>query len=169
MAGSFETKLGDERTQLEAFVHDQREQIALLLDGIDDEMARRRLVPSLTTLGGLVKHCAFVERVWFQVGLLGRTRAEVGLPEEIDDSFVLTDDDTVESLVADYRLAWAESLAAAAAYGLDDLVEHNRRSPMTLRWVHLHLVRELARHAGHGDILREQILAADGDGPVLIA
>lgn len=162
MAGSFDTKLGDERAQLEAFVHDQREQIALLLDGLDDEQARRRLVPSLTTLGGIVKHCAFVERVWFQVGLLGRSRSEVGLPEDIDESFVLTDDDTVASLVADYRAAWAESLAAAAPYRLDDLVEHNRRSPMTLRWVELHLVRELARHAGHGDILREQILAADG-------
>ncbi len=169
MAGSFETKLGDERTQLEAFVHDQREQIAMLLDDLDDEQARRRQVPSLTTLGGLVKHCAFVERVWFQVGLLGRTRAELGLPEDIDESFTLTESDTVESLVADYRLAWAESLAAAAAYGLDDLVEHSRHSPISLRWVHLHLVRELARHAGHGDILREQILAADGDGPVLIA
>ena len=167
MAGSFETRLGDERAQLEAFVHDQREQIAVLLDGITDEQARRRLVPSLTTLGGLVKHCAFVERVWFQVGLLGRTRAELGLPEEIDDSFVLTDDDTVESLVADYRAAWAESLAAAAPYGLDDLVEHNRRSPMTLRWVHLHLIRELARHAGHGDILREQILADEGPEPLV--
>lgn len=165
MAGSFETKLGDERTQLEAFVHDQREQIAMLLDDLDDEQARRRLVPSLTTLGGLVKHCAFVERVWFQVGLLGRTRAEVGLPDAIDESFTLTDDDTVESLVADYRLAWAESLAAAAAYGLDDLVEHSRHSPISLRWVHLHLIRELARHAGHGDILREQILAADEHGP----
>jgi hypothetical protein len=169
MAGSFETRLGDERAQLEAFVHDQREQIAMLLDGLDDEQVRRRLVPSLTTLGGIVKHCAFVERVWFQVGLLGRTRAEVGLPEEIDDSFRLDDGDTVESLVADYRAAWAESVAAAAPYGLDDLVEHNRRSPMTLRWVELHLVRELARHAGHGDILREQILAADDAGPVLIA
>ncbi len=168
MAGSFDTKLGGERAQLEAFVHDQREQIALLLDGLDDEQARRRLVPSLTTLGGIVKHCAFVERVWFQVGLLGRTRSEVGLPEDIDESFVLTDDDTVASLVADYRAAWAESLAAAAPYGLDDLVEHNRRSPMTLRWVELHLVRELARHAGHGDILREQILAADGQQPLVV-
>ncbi|MFN8158575.1 MAG: DinB family protein [Candidatus Nanopelagicales bacterium] len=161
MPSSFETKLGDERAQLEAFLFDQRDQIATLLDGLDDEQARRRLVPSLTTLAGIVKHCAFVERVWFQVGLLGRTRAEVGLPEEIDDSFRLTDDDTVASLVADYRAAWAESDAAAAAYSLDDLVEHNRRSPMTLRWVYCHLVRELARHAGHGDILREQILAVD--------
>lgn len=167
MAGSFDTKLGDERTQIEAFLHDQRDQIATLLDGLDDEQARRSLVPSLTTLAGIVKHCAFVERVWYQVGLLGRTRAELGLPEEIDDTFRLTDADTVEALTADYRAAWADSEAAATAYSLDDLVEHNRRSPMTLRWVHLHMIRELGRHAGHGDILREQILAADEQSPAV--
>jgi hypothetical protein len=161
MTGSSETLLGDERTQLEAFLHDQRDQIATLLDGLTDEQARRNLVPSLTTPAGLVKHCAFVERVWFRVGLAGRTRAELGLPDEIDDSFRLDDHDSVDSLVADYHAAWAESAALAAEHSLDDLVLHNRRSPMTLRWVYLHLTRELARHAGHGDILREQILAAD--------
>jgi hypothetical protein len=41
---------------------------------------------------------------------------------------------------------------------MDDEVLHNRRSPLSLRWVHLHLISELARHAGHADILREQIL-----------
>ena len=161
MTGSFETRIGDERTLLEAFLDDQRSGIVRLLDDLTDDQARRRLVPSLTTPGGLVKHCTFVERVWFQVGLLGRTRDEVGLPTHVDDSFRLTDDDTLESLVGDYRAAWAASDEAAAAYGLDDLVEHSRHSPLSLRWVYLHMIRELAQHEGHGDILREQILAAD--------
>jgi uncharacterized damage-inducible protein DinB len=161
MTGSFDVRVADEAAQLPAFVTDQREQIAELLEGLTDEQARRRLVPSLTTLAALVKHCTFVERVWFQEGLLGRSRADIGIPTTIDESFALADDDTVGSLLADLRAAWAESDAAAAPYALDDLVTHNRNSPMTLRWVYLHLVRELARHAGHGDILREQILAAD--------
>lgn len=159
--GSFETKIADERVQLEAFLHDQRSAIASLLDGLDEDQARRRLVPSLTTPASIVKHCTFVERVWFQVGLLGRTRAEVGLPTDVDDSFALADDDTLESLVADFRAACTESDAAAASYGLDDLVEHSRHSPVTLRWLYLHLIRELARHAGHGDILREQLGVVD--------
>ena len=50
----------------------------------------------------------------------------------------------------------------AAAFSLDDLAMHNRRGPRSLRWIYLHLIEELARHAGHGDILREQILAAGG-------
>ena len=47
-------------------------------------------------------------------------------------------------------------------YAMDDEVLHNRRSPLSLRWVHLHLIAELARHAGHADILREQIDGATG-------
>lgn len=149
-----------ERATLQAFVDDQRLAIVELLDGITDEEARRSLVPSLTTLASLLKHCAFVEQVWFQVGLAGRTRVELGIPAEAHDSWLLDDADTVESLLAAYDEACAESNRIAGDHDLDDLVLHNRRSPLTLRWVYAHMIRELARHAGHGDILREQILAA---------
>lgn len=156
------TLTGSEREQIESFLHANRAEIVGLLDGLTDEQARRRLVPSLTTLLGLVKHAAFAERVWFDVALAGRTRAEIGLPVSVDDSFVLTDDDTVESVLAQYRQAWADADEIAAAFSLDDLAMHNRRGPLSLRWIYLHLIGELARHAGHGDILREQILAPGG-------
>ncbi len=120
-------------------------------------------MPSATTLLGLVKHCAFVERVWFHVSLAGRSREDVGIPYDADASWELVDGDTVASVLADYRTAWAEADDLAAPYDLDDLVVHNRRGPLTLRWVYVHLVEELARHAGHGDILREQALAAADD------
>ncbi|GAB0025467.1 hypothetical protein VN1338_45220 [Helicobacter pylori] len=42
----------------------------------------------------------------------------------------------------------------------DDVVTGNRRGPLPLRWVLVHVLRELAQHAGHADILREQVLAA---------
>jgi hypothetical protein len=155
------TRVGSERGQLEAFLFDNREELLETLEGLTDEQARRRLVPSLTTPLSLVKHATFVEKVWFQVSLAGRTRAEIGLPENSEESFILTDADTVESVTAGFREAVAESERIAAAYALDDLAHHNRRSPLTLRWIYVHMVEELARHAGHADILREQILAAD--------
>ena len=156
------TLTGSEREQIESFLHDNRVEIVGLLDGLTEEQARRRLVPSLTTLLGLVKHAAFAERVWFDVALAGRTRAEIGLPTSVDDSFILTDDDTIESVLAHYRQAWTNADEIAAAYSLDDLAMHNRRGPLSLRWIYVHMIEELARHAGHGDILREQILAAFG-------
>jgi hypothetical protein len=39
-------------------------------------------------------------------------------------------------------------------------VTGNRRGPLPLRWVYLHMLRELAQHGGHADILREQVLAS---------
>jgi Protein of unknown function (DUF664) len=158
---SEQTLIGSEREQLEAFLEDNRSELAVALDGLTEEQARRSLVPSLTTVLGLVKHAAWVERVWFQVSLLGRTRAELGMSEHGDDSFRLTADDSIVSVAADFTAACEESRAAAAGYGLDDLVLHNRRGPLTLRWVYAHMIEELARHAGHADILREQILAPD--------
>ena len=155
------TLTGTERAQLEAFLHDNRLEIVGLLDGVTEEQARRRLVPSLTTLLALVKHATFVEKVWFQCSLAGRTRTEVGIPEDARDSFLIDEGDTVESVLAGYRRAWTEADEIAAAYDLDDLAVHNRRGPLTLRWIYVHMVEELARHAGHGDILKEQVLAAD--------
>jgi hypothetical protein len=107
-----------------------------------------------------VKHAAFVERVWFDEAITCRTRVEIGIPATPDESFILAGDDTVESVQADYRAACADSRRAVAALGLDDVVRGNRRGPLPLRWVYLHMLRELAQHCGHADILREQVLAA---------
>ena len=153
--------LTGEREQIEAFVGDARREIVDLLDGLTEEQARRRLVPSKTSLLSLVKHATFVERVWFPVAFEGRTREELGLPDDVDESFDLDDSDTVVAVRAGYLAAVADAERIAAAYTLDDVALHNRRSPLSLRWIYLHLIRELARHAGHGDILREQILAED--------
>jgi hypothetical protein len=148
------------RDQLEGFVDHHRRNLHDSLDGLTEEEARRRLVPSLTTLLGLVKHATFVEQVWFDEALTGRTREEIGIPATVDESFALTDDDTIESVRARYVEICAASRAAAAAYDLDDVVTGNRRGPLPLRWIHLHVLRELAQHCGHADILREQVLAA---------
>ena len=155
------TLIADERTQLEEFLETNRDELVETLDGLDEEQARRRLVPSLTTLLGLVKHVTWAEQVWFHVGLAGRTREELGIPHENDPSWELEDGDTIASVLAEYRRVRPEGRDLAAAYALDDLVRHNRRGPLTLRWLYLHMIEELARHAGHADILREQILAAD--------
>lgn len=148
------------RDQLEVFVDEHRAGLLASLDGLSEEEARRSLVPSRTTLLGLVKHAIFVERVWFEEAFTGRSRAAMGLPEHPDASFVLAPEDTIESVRAAYREAWADSRRAAAGLGPDDVVTGNRRGPLPLRWIYLHLLRELAQHCGHADILREQVLAS---------
>ncbi|GIJ78650.1 Protein of unknown function [Micromonospora phaseoli] len=147
------------RAQFEAFLDQHRAMLNGCLDGLTEEQARRSLVPSRTTLLGLVKHAAFVETVWFDEAVTGRSRAEIGIPATPDESFVLDDTDTVESVQRAHREACVASRRATANLDLDDLLPGNRRGPIPLRWVYLHVLRELAQHGGHADILREQILA----------
>lgn len=63
--------------QLPAFIDQHREMLLGCLDGITEEEARARLVPSRTTLLGLVKHAGFVERVWFGEAVSGKSREEL--------------------------------------------------------------------------------------------
>ncbi|WP_404348559.1 DinB family protein [Phycicoccus jejuensis] len=146
---------------LDAFLDEHRAGLRETLAGLTEEQARRRLVPSATTLLGLLKHVTFVERVWSEEAVLQRPRTEIGLPATVDETFVLDDADTIASVLADHEKACATARSIAATVGLDDLVHGNRRGPLSMRWVQLHLLRELAQHAGHADILREQVLAAD--------
>ncbi|MEW1959026.1 DinB family protein [Kineococcus sp. NPDC059986] len=147
------------REQLDTFVDEHRAALAACLDGLTEEQARRRLVPSATTLLGLVKHATFVESVWFAEAVTGRSRAELGIVAGPTESFALTPEDTVASVRAAHAAACAASRAAVADLGLDDVVTGNRRGPLPLRWVLLHVLRELAQHCGHADVLREQVLA----------
>jgi len=148
------------RAQFEAFIDEHRRQLNGCLDGLTEEQARRSLVPSLTTLLGLVKHATFVEKVWFDEAVTGRSRAEIGLPPTPDESFILHDGDTVAAIRQAHREACEASRRATASMGLDDILPGNRRGPLPLRWVYLHVLRELAQHCGHADILREQITSS---------
>jgi hypothetical protein len=144
--------------QVEVFLDEHRDELNGCLDGLTEEQARRSLVASRTTLLGLVKHAIFVEKVWFDEAITCRSRAEIGIPATPDDSFILDDSDTIASIQQAHREACAASRRATSGMGLHDVVRGNRRGPLPLRWVYLHVLRELAQHCGHADILREQIL-----------
>jgi hypothetical protein len=146
------------RAQFEVFLDEHRSALNRCLDGLTEEQARRSLVPSRTTLLGLVKHATFVEKVWFDEAVTRRSRAEIGIPAAPDESFILQDNDTIAAVQRAHREACESSRRASSSLGLDDKVYGNRRGPLPLRWVYLHMLRELAQHCGHADILREQIL-----------
>jgi Protein of unknown function (DUF664) len=146
------------RAQFEVFLDEHRRELNACLDGLTEEQARRSLVPSRTTLLGLVKHAAFVEKVWFDEAVTCRSRAEIGIPATPDESFILHDGDTIATVQQAHREACQASRRATSPLGLDDMVLGNRRGPLPLRWVYLHVLRELAQHCGHADILREQLL-----------
>ncbi|HVA59060.1 MAG TPA: DinB family protein [Mycobacteriales bacterium] len=157
--GSFDVPLGDERTQLDAFVEEYRCALEVTLHCLTEEQARRHLVSSATTLLGLLKHLTWMQRVWFEECVGGTSRRELGLAPNPEESFRLTDEDTVASVTAAHREACGTARTVVADLPLDAIVTGHPAGPRTLRWVYLQVLRELAHHCGHADILREQVLA----------
>lgn len=149
-------RTGDERAVLTSFLDFHRAVVVRKLRGLSDADARRRLVPSATTLVGLVKHLTLVERNWFPT-LLAPEPGDVYLTSEEDAvaSFTLGDRETVAGLVEAYERACARSRAVAASVDLDHVVPHPQLGEVSVRWILVHMIEETARHAGHADILRE--------------
>jgi hypothetical protein len=159
--------VADERTTLEAFLDYYREAVMSKVRGLSQEDARRRLVPSATTLAGLIKHLNRVEVSWFQHRLAQIPSEELPalrwIDDDLDGDFTVDSNETTESLIADYDAQCAISRQTAAKFQLDDVVPHPHLREVSLRWIYVHMIEETARHAGHADILREQIDGTTGD------
>ena len=153
-----------ERETLEWFLEYHRRALSGKLRGLSEEDARRRVVPSLTTLLGLVSHAAAVERNWFQHYLGGKPREEIpGNARGDDPSWDVGADKTIGDVIAEFESACAASRQIAAGFALDQTVPHDELGQVSLRFIYVSIFGEYARHAGHADIIREQIDGAIGD------
>ena len=148
----------DHLRRVEELIDEYRVGLHDALEGLTEDEARRRLVPSKTTLLGLVRHVTFVEGVWFDQAITGRTFTEIGIPATVDASFSVRRTDTIASVQAAYRDRWETSRANLAGRHGGEVVDG--RGPRPTWALQLQVLRELAQHAGHADILREQLLAA---------
>lgn len=152
---------GPERLMLEYMLDRNRQALIDSASGLSETDARRRLVASLTTPIGLIKHAATAERLWFQRTLLGLGEFECdGYATPDDGSFIAAENETLADVIAEFERASARSREIAAAFDLGDTWTHRTGDVVSLRFVYLLLAEDFARHAGHGDILREQITAA---------
>ncbi len=150
---------GDEKTSLHISLDRHRDAVLWKLEGLNDEQLRRPMTPSGTNLLGLVKHLAGVEYEW-----LPKTYGRETEPLETD---VVADmnagpDETTADIIAFYTRARAASDAVIADHDVEDLGTAWFGEQVTLRRVLIGMVEETARHAGHMDILREQIDGAVG-------
>lgn len=148
----------DLRLRIEALIDEYRVALHDALNGLTEEEARRRLVPSKTTLLGLVKHACFVEGVWFDQAITGRSYQQIGIAQTVDGSFTVRRDDTIAAVQMRYRRQWDTSKANLD--GLESGAVVTGRGPRPVWALYIQVLRELAQHAGHADILREQILAS---------
>jgi uncharacterized damage-inducible protein DinB len=149
---------GGELDTARAFLGFARESALKKTEGLDDEQLRRVLVDSGTSILGLVRHLATSERWWFGYHLTGRYDDDPG-EASWDFEMAIPEGLSSADIIQDYKAAIAESEEILDGYG--DPEARTARPvgdrPRSLRWVLAHLTSETARHAGHADILREQI------------
>jgi len=142
-----------------AFLAFARHCVLKKADGLSEAQLRRVLVGSGTSLLGLVQHLAEAERYWF-----GHHLAGAGWDPGQELGMAVPAGRTAAVVLQDYRTAIEASDRAIHAAGDPEArfaapVDGNRH---TLRWVLAHMTSETARHAGHADILREQIDGTTG-------
>ena len=154
----------DLRACHEELLEEHRTSLRGQLAGLTEEEARRSLVPSRTTLLGLVKHVTYVEAVWFDQAVTGRTLKEIGVASTPDRSFILRRDDTIACVLDAHARQCEASRRNLAELARDDVVIGGKGERVVWALL-LQVVRELAHHSGHADILREQVLARRSDGP----
>ena len=155
--------LGEEKESLRASLDRHRDVVLWKIEGLDDEALRRPLMPSGSSLLGLVKHLGAVEYGWFCETFDRPTEPLPFDPEDPDADLRVRPDETTESVVAFYQRARAAADAVLDELDLDDVGAAWFGETVSLRWVLIHMIEEVARHAGHLDILRELTDGSTGD------
>ncbi len=152
---------GDERSTLEAFLDDYRDIVVRKVSGLSDADARRKLVASPTTVGGLIKHLRWAEYGWFDQ-LLQERSSDNRRTHERSWEFDFLPEESLATLIAEYQTQCEGSRRIAARFPLGHAVPHCRIGTVSLRWIYVHMIEETARHTGQIDILREQLDGATG-------
>jgi hypothetical protein len=163
----YEPASDDEITGLAKYLDQQLTAIRSAAVGLTDEQVRMRPCRSALSIGGLLKHATY--------GMIGATARLVSGETAVDldeaafadylGSFALADDETAAGALAEFDRARTGYIGAVAATDPDSpTVEppspwhgiHDAR-PANARYYLVHQIEEMARHAGHADIIREQI------------
>jgi hypothetical protein len=159
----------DERDALAAYVAQQQDAFRAVIYGLTDEQAGQKPTPSALSVGALVKHVTHVQRSWL-TGVLAVPELPVDerpmgeRHAEWEDALSWLEGDTVKEALAHFDDTSARVLQAIREVGLDTAYpippapwNPTDVTHWSVRWVWLHLIEELARHAGHADIIREAI------------
>ena len=154
---------GAEKESLKVSLDRHRDAVLWKLEGLGDDDLRRPMVPSGTSLLGLVKHLGSVEYGWF-CETFGRQTEPLPYDEDDPESDMRArPDETTEDILAFYGRARAAADRVIDELDVEDTGTAWFGETVTMRWVLIHMVEETARHAGHVDILRELIDGMAGD------
>ncbi|GAA4512357.1 DinB family protein [Nonomuraea ferruginea] len=163
----------DETGTLLGFLDFQRATFEWKIGGLDAAGLNVTVAASSMTLGGMIKHLAYVEDYWFSAFLHGRDAHApwdaVDWKADRDWDWHSAGQDTPEQLMELWQDAVTRSRAAVkdalADGGPEQLARRtwpNGDTP-NLRWILCHMIEEYARHNGHADLIRESIDGLTGE------
>ncbi|NYF97879.1 DinB family protein [Janibacter cremeus] len=158
---------GSEWETLTGFLDYQRATLAWKTDGLDAEQLNRSVAATTMTLGGLIKHMAYVEDAWFGRWLWdeqdGEPWASVDWDADDDWDWHSAANDSPEQL----HELWtsgiersresAERAVSDGGLGRTAAQRWPDGNAPSLRWILTHMIEEYARHNGHADLIRESI------------
>jgi uncharacterized damage-inducible protein DinB len=153
-----ESAPADEMTMNRAWLTHLRESAIFKLEGLDAEQLRWRPTPGANSLGAIVLHLGYAERLWVRVIFAGE-RMDMAWRARM---FELPPGWSVDDVVAFYRSETAAADAVLDGAASFDLPSRGEIRPTTLRWVVTHMIEETARHVGHMDITRELLDGTTG-------
>jgi uncharacterized damage-inducible protein DinB len=161
---------GSEAETLLGFLDYHRDTLRLKTEGLDAAQLDQRLPPSTMTLGGLLKHLAYVEDWWFNQVYADNPSPEpwasVDWRADSDWEWHSAAEDTPAQLreLYDETVATSDRIvheALAHPGAMESLSRRTFRSDPTrrhnLRWILVHMIEEYCRHNGHADLIRESI------------
>ncbi len=161
----------DPKRIIHQYLDKQRTALLEKLNGVDERAARWPMTRTGTNLLGLVKHVASVELGYF--GEVFDRPSKIRLPwfdegAETNADMWATAEESREDIVALYQRAAVHADATIEALTLDSPGRvpwwwPEERQQVTLQQIMVHVTVEIARHAGHADIVRELIDGAAGD------
>ncbi len=166
---------GDETATLLGFLDYQRATLEWKCRGLSDEQLQVALPPATMTLGGMLKHLAYVEDSWFTEVVAEQPSPEpwasVDWKADPDWDWHSAASDPGDEL----RALWTEAAGRSRAVVNAQLGRGKAealgeahpawggRGRVSLRWVLVHMVEEYARHNGHADLIRESIDGQTGE------
>ncbi len=154
---------GTEKEILQVSLDRHRDAVVWKAQGLSDEDLRRPMVPSGSSVLGLIKHLANVEFTWF-CETFGRPVEQNGIDENDPESDLrIGPDETTADILAFYARSRAASDSVITDFNLNDVGTSWHGESVSLRWVCVHMIEETARHAGHLDLIVEQLDGRTGD------
>ena len=156
----------DERALLLTMLRYTQQTAVAKVSGLSEELARATPLPTSPrmSLSNVLNHLRWVERSWVNTRLFGGDDDGPWTRENPDAEFDEGSALPLQEVIRLYEEEAARTRAVFAEHDLDALMaKATDKSPLTARWILLHLIEETARHNGHLDILREMADGSVGD------